>query len=550
MPWNSRSSSARRKESTADKLKEDGICRDCKKLVHEQEKGIECGMCAYWIHTTCQDVKDSLYKALKDNSDAGIQWYCSHCRVTANGVFADSDSDSDKFIQQNIYQYTSTISGLHEFLGNTNNTIVLVSFAEVSKMAPNYQEMEKRVRMLETQIKAKANEADLSDLKRELKADMSDLVTTEDLENLQQEVNTTTKKEINSAIQELEGRIPRGEDMKKMVLEEMATSRIATGNSDTGDETKPQQAEQSNETIADLSKEVMDQNNRRNNIIIHRLPEKHDTTYTSQGETSYRGEVTQSQDMIKTVLEKDMPDAILKLTRLGKADKDKTRPLLITFKDGATKDSFMENLKKLKRTSFESISIQYDLTKAQRAEFQKLISEAKARQDEESGDWVYPVVGHPSKWTIKRRKKRQAETSNQEALVRKDIITHMRENKLFSKYQYGFINKRSTTLQLLYVLDEWTEILDQGGTIDAVYLDFMKAFDKVPHKRLMHKLSSHGIGGQAHSWIESFLTGRTQRVKVDSATSGWRKVTTEFRKDLSWGPYSSYCTSMTCRKPS
>ena len=137
-----------------------------------------------------------------------------------------------------------------------------------------------------------------------------------------------------------------------------------------------------------------------------------------------------------------------------------------------------------------------------------------------------------------------------EALVREDIITHMRENKLFSKYQYGFINKRSTTLQLLYVLDEWTEILDQGGTIDAVYLDFMKAFDKVPHKRLMHKLSAYGIRGQAHRWIESFLTGRTQRVKWTQQPLDGERWQVEFRKDLSWGPYSSYCTSMICRKPS
>ena len=61
----------------------------------------------------------------------------------------------------------------------------------------------------------------------------------------------------------------------------------------------------------------------------------------------------------------------------------------------------------------------------------------------------------------------------------------MTKNKLFSKKQFGFISGRSTTLQLLKVMNEWTEILDNGGSIDSVYMDFMKAFDKVPHKRLI-----------------------------------------------------------------
>ena len=61
-----------------------------------------------------------------------------------------------------------------------------------------------------------------------------------------------------------------------------------------------------------------------------------------------------------------------------------------------------------------------------------------------------------------------------ESLVREEIISHIRSNKLFSPYQYGFIDKRSTTLQLLYVLDKWTEIIDDGGTIDAIYMDFIK----------------------------------------------------------------------------
>jgi hypothetical protein len=74
-----------------------------------------------------------------------------------------------------------------------------------------------------------------------------------------------------------------------------------------------------------------------------------------------------------------------------------------------------------------------------------------------------------------------------EKLVRNQIVSHMTKNKLFSKKQFGFISGRSTTLQLLKVMNEWTEILDNGGSIDSVYMDFMKAFDKVPHKRLIKK---------------------------------------------------------------
>ena len=111
-----------------------------------------------------------------------------------------------------------------------------------------------------------------------------------------------------------------------------------------------------------------------------------------------------------------------------------------------------------------------------------------------------------------------------ESLVREEIISHMRSNKLFSSYQYGFIDKRSTTLQLLYVLDKWTEIIDDGGTIDAIYMDFMKAFDKVPHERLLKKVEAYGIGGPLLGWIRSFLTGRV-RVRVDEDSSKWTQVT-------------------------
>ena len=63
-----------------------------------------------------------------------------------------------------------------------------------------------------------------------------------------------------------------------------------------------------------------------------------------------------------------------------------------------------------------------------------------------------------------------------ESIIRDYIIQHMKENKLFSKKQFGFISGRSTTLQLLNVLDKWSKILDEGGCVDVIYMDFMKAF--------------------------------------------------------------------------
>ena len=65
-----------------------------------------------------------------------------------------------------------------------------------------------------------------------------------------------------------------------------------------------------------------------------------------------------------------------------------------------------------------------------------------------------------------------------ESLIRDFIMESMQRNNPFSKYQFGFLSGRSTTLQLL---DNWTETLDNGGTVDCIYLDFAKAFDKVPH---------------------------------------------------------------------
>ena len=66
-----------------------------------------------------------------------------------------------------------------------------------------------------------------------------------------------------------------------------------------------------------------------------------------------------------------------------------------------------------------------------------------------------------------------------EKLVRNALLSHMTDNGIVSDYQHGFVHGRSCSTQLLMVTDKWTEILDQGGVVDTVYLDFAKAFNTV-----------------------------------------------------------------------
>ena len=78
-----------------------------------------------------------------------------------------------------------------------------------------------------------------------------------------------------------------------------------------------------------------------------------------------------------------------------------------------------------------------------------------------------------------------------EKLVRKSILSHLTENYLLSDKQYGFRSGRSCSLQLLNVMERWTEYVEQHQSWDTIYLDLAKAFDKVAHQRLLKKISSY-----------------------------------------------------------
>ena len=101
-----------------------------------------------------------------------------------------------------------------------------------------------------------------------------------------------------------------------------------------------------------------------------------------------------------------------------------------------------------------------------------------------------------------------------ESFVRDAIVNHMTVYNLYSECQHGFRKSRSCVTQLLEVMEILTDFIDDGESVDIIYLDFKKAFDAVPHQRLLSKLSFYGITGNVHKWVEDFLKGRTQRVRV------------------------------------
>jgi hypothetical protein len=111
-----------------------------------------------------------------------------------------------------------------------------------------------------------------------------------------------------------------------------------------------------------------------------------------------------------------------------------------------------------------------------------------------------------------------------ESVIRDAVNKHLVDNMLIKKSQHGFMQDRSCVTNLLEFLEEATRVVDSGEGFDIVYLDFAKAFDKVPKERLLKKVRAHGIRGQVLAWIRSWLSGRTQRVVLNGRFSSWEEV--------------------------
>ena len=123
-----------------------------------------------------------------------------------------------------------------------------------------------------------------------------------------------------------------------------------------------------------------------------------------------------------------------------------------------------------------------------------------------------------------------------ERVLRNKLINHLETYLLITKNQHGFRPNRSTLTQLLDHIHSILDILEQNENADIIYLDLSKAFDKVNHHILLQKIEQMKITGKIKTWIQTFLTMRTQTVVVDGHKSNPTKVLSGVPQGTVLGP--------------
>ena len=111
-----------------------------------------------------------------------------------------------------------------------------------------------------------------------------------------------------------------------------------------------------------------------------------------------------------------------------------------------------------------------------------------------------------------------------EMIVRQQLVQFWITNEVFIPEQFGFLKGKSCLSQWLSSFHDWASERNKGWTTDVIFLDLSKAFDSVPHERLLTKIQAYGIQGPLLSWLRSFLTNRSQRVVLRGHYSSWTPV--------------------------
>ena len=123
-----------------------------------------------------------------------------------------------------------------------------------------------------------------------------------------------------------------------------------------------------------------------------------------------------------------------------------------------------------------------------------------------------------------------------EHIVLSHMAKHLSKNNIIIDEQHGFRQRFSCETQLITTIHDWAKSINVCRQTDAILLDFSKAFDSVPHQRLLLKLDYYGIRGNLLLWIKAFLSNRSQFVSINGTQSSPKPVLSGVSQGSILGP--------------
>jgi hypothetical protein len=335
----------------------DEKCNVCDEVVKDEDYGIYCEICKSWFHTKCEEMSVDEYSFLEAHKS--FHWYCKAC---------------NKSVTATIQLFSSLrlkVENLEEKFNKLCDGILPDKMAKSieSKISEAVDKFETKMNKLAADFQGLKDQVSASDIKLEtiIEAKLVDSVDSIK-KNLEPSWASIVNKEVNTQFE----RVSKDVSTVQLVLED--TQKKAN--------------------------EERERESRSHNIIIYRVPE------VDAKEERVKEDKTFCLELLNTVLEVDAQEAEFKFFRLGKRDQN-NRPLMVQCREKTLKNRVMESLHKLKNAApkFRNISVTHDLTINERAECKSLLLEAKDKQTQETGEYLWRVRGLPGQLKLVKLRK-------------------------------------------------------------------------------------------------------------------------------------------------
>lgn len=364
----------------SDQVSSGSSCCSCNMNITDDVKALQCDRCMSpkaWKCASCLNISDELYEKLVSDPKLNLKWFCDSCdNIISEKTHSTAQSHSDKLDQLII-----AIEKLMERYDNIDQR--LANKCDTSEMV----KLETRINLLEHQaFKYEENNRELETMIKENQQKVNDMQTTMSettiiLNDVQDELKTKSESTQWSDI------------VKEAVDSKFETVSVGLNI-----------VEKSIEETRKQAQEIKDKEDRRNNVILYKVPEcppgsyeeiiKHDGDFFLEACTQVLGlDITR--------------DDIKKIYRIGKRGPE-ARPLLVQLSSGMLKNHVMETTYRLRTVDkFKGIVISHDMTKSEREHCKQLVAEAKTRESQEtSGEFIFRVRGPPGNMKVVRLRKR------------------------------------------------------------------------------------------------------------------------------------------------